>query len=732
MTDAEWNECVKASVARQAAISESVTKSSLSDFARAWVRGAEDTLIGGTQLINPLQQSSWVYSAVTLIADTVSHIPFRILSGDDEDDEVVTGGPLVDLFRRPSEILNRFQFWWLVCVWSGLRGEAFIIALDKSGGVIDLSKPGRNVKIAKLAVLTPDKMQHRVEDNTLIGWCYYSSNQDSTPSLELLPGEVIHHRQPNPFNVWRGLSPLTVAMLAAQTDYNAAQFMKGLMGNNADTGLIVTTDAQPSAEQIEQITAKLRERKRKAGVMPPPMFLWGGSKIEKPTISNVDMQFLENRKFTRQEICAIYKVPQELLGFTEDANRSVSDSMRLSFMENRIAPYCRSLEADIEPVISAVSAGERGEFYINGTPVMQAAQRSRWDVATKAFAMGYSANECNETFDLGMPSDASRDGKFLPYSLQQIGDDGAPLPEPAPAEPASDVAAAADKALNILEAAQQRRPTTHVCSAGDEWLAATKGSVKRKRVAMRNFFVGQQARVLAKLDEASKSKSTSTSKAVDDVFNMLDENERLFKKLGPLLRADLEFGYAMIGKELGLGSIDIPPADAIAWLNERKNRISDINETTFNAIKDTLQDGLGKGDTAEQLADRVKEVYSDASDRRAESIAHTETNTALNSARQEAMEDVGVERKGWQTSNLEGVRESHLANEALSEEENGIPIDQAWPNGLQYPSDPSGPPGETINCRCFGFAILPEKGTGHRRPTLLTFDEWAAGNGGGQ
>jgi hypothetical protein len=50
-------------------------------------------------------------------------------------------------------------------------------------------------------------------------------------------------------------------MLPAAADYAAEQFMKGLMINNADTGVIITTDQQVSPEQREAIRAALRERK---------------------------------------------------------------------------------------------------------------------------------------------------------------------------------------------------------------------------------------------------------------------------------------------------------------------------------------------------------------------------------------------------------------------------------------------------------------------------------------
>src|SRR6185295_19717143 len=88
--------------------------------------------------------------------------------------------------------------------------------------------------------------------------------------IDLAPDEVIHDFLPNPYLFWRGMSPLSVALLAAQTDYASAQFMKGLMLNNADTGVIIRTQQQLSPEQREQMMAALRARKASAGTADRP------------------------------------------------------------------------------------------------------------------------------------------------------------------------------------------------------------------------------------------------------------------------------------------------------------------------------------------------------------------------------------------------------------------------------------------------------------------------------
>src|SRR6185295_19320666 len=97
--------------------------------------------------------------------------------------------------------------------------------------------------------------------------------------IDLAPDEVIHDFLPNPYLFWRGMPPLSVALLAAQTDYASAQFMKGLMLNNADAGLIVRSDDQLSPDQRESILASLRDRKRGAGTADKAWLLWGTTEV---------------------------------------------------------------------------------------------------------------------------------------------------------------------------------------------------------------------------------------------------------------------------------------------------------------------------------------------------------------------------------------------------------------------------------------------------------------------
>src|SRR5882672_9832959 len=118
--------------------------------------------------------------------------------------------------------------------------------------------------LAHVLILDPAHFQHIVAGHQLIGWRYTGFGpQTPLASQVFLPEEVWFEKLPNPFDFWRGLPPLDAAAMAARTDFAASAFMRGVIENNADTGLIVRSDQQLDDEQRAQVIATITNRKRK-------------------------------------------------------------------------------------------------------------------------------------------------------------------------------------------------------------------------------------------------------------------------------------------------------------------------------------------------------------------------------------------------------------------------------------------------------------------------------------
>jgi HK97 family phage portal protein len=355
-----------------------------------WLRGAD---YGGSTYSNPFTQVSFVYRAVTALAEQVANIPFRFAAIAEGKDRITTGR-LHEFYSRPHPNLNGFQYWELRVMWLLLRGECFRVPVYEE----------RNGKrhLDRVMMLDPSRFRHIVEDGELVGWRYSSQGtMDPGQTRVFLPDEVWHERLPNPFDPWRGLSPLSVAAAPAAGEYAATQWMRGLMENNGNAGLVVRTEEPLDHEQREQLKQALRERRRGVGVADAPLLLWGGAEIMQPKAAAADLQLLDHRKFSVAEICAAFGVPEEIVTSINAAKYDVMRGARLSFVENRVVPLCRRLEAEEQVCVRAIEPGAKGFFEVEEHPVLATARRDRLKTAQAGFAMGIPLNELNRALDLG-------------------------------------------------------------------------------------------------------------------------------------------------------------------------------------------------------------------------------------------------------------------------------------------------------------------------------------------
>ena len=150
--------------------------------------------------------------------------------------------------------------------------------------------------------------------------------------------------------------------------------------------------------------------------------------------------------------------------------------------------------------------------------------------------------------------------------------------------------------------------------------------------------------------------------------------------------------------------------DSTTRLRERVGDALDITAVTrdVEAQADALYDRIEAGVTPAQesaLRARIRELYETSeSDRRrwewrADRIARTETAGAMNAGVDAWGAATGSRwRRQWWSSLDNRVRPTHRA--AHGQVRRWGETFAVGDAELRYPGDPSGPPGEVINCRC--------------------------------
>jgi len=570
-----------------------------------WFRGEEP----GAVFTSAYQQVAWVYRAINVLAEQVANIPFLFSVGERGRENLVTGGPLSQFYDRPHPQIDRFQYWELRIIWLMLRGECFRVP------IFEHESPGQARRLSRVLILDPAHFQHLVEDHRLVGWRYTGFGPRAPLAAQVfLPEEIWFEKLPNPFDFWRGLPPLYAATTAARTDFAAAHFMRGIIENNADSGVIVRTDQPLDPEQQEQLFAALRERKRKAGTADRPMLLSGCSEVIRPQLSSTDLQFLENRKFSRAEICAAFGVPEEIVTSTDSAKYDVMRGARLNFIENRVAPLCGRLEAGEQVTVRSLDSKAVGWFDLDSLPILQEARRQRLVAARTGFDMGIPFNELNRVLDLGFTALPWGNTGYLSTRFQRLGE-VAPGKRNTPSTPA----AAADPGHW-----QQRLQL--LFSASSESTAPDTEFKSRLRKLGR-FLFEQRGRALAHFGAGTASSPLDSQVLPSASLPIERENEALAALVNPWLREDFCSAAQRVFAEASRHDLTVPPAAVQKFLAGQVGLVEAFNRDSAQPLLNRIE----RHGSAEASADSIRAIYNKLASHGAETFV-SECRRAARSA----------------------------------------------------------------------------------------------------
>jgi len=163
------------------------------------------------------------------------------------------------------------------------------------------------------------------------------------------------------------------------------------------------------------------------------------------------------------------------------------------------------------------------------------------------------------------------------------------------------------------------------------------------------LFQEQELRAL----RALRSNKSINTKNIDDVLRITHDEKEIMKfvevilpRITEMVRINGTAAYAELGVE---GAFDVTNPAVIKWIKKHTGEsIKSILDTTFDALKRTLAEGVENGDSITKLADRITKEYKDCKGYKATRIARTETSEASNQGAVKAYEQSGVVKlKEW-------------------------------------------------------------------------------------
>jgi len=175
-------------------------------------------------------------------------------------------------------------------------------------------------------------------------------------------------------------------------------------------------------------------------------------------------------------------------------------------------------------------------------------------------------------------------------------------------------------------------------------------------------------------------------------------------------------------------SFDLSAPYVTDFIEARANQLAGpVTETTYEAIRLQLQEGVMAGEPIDDIAARIRAVFANCTDTRATTIARTEVVSAYNGASAlgaaQLPADV-VAGQEWIATRDSRARPAHAAADGQVRSI-GEPFEVGGAT-LAYPGDPSAGPKNTVNCRCTIAYLTPEEMAGIERTAHLKLEHRTA------
>ncbi|MBI4395451.1 MAG: phage portal protein [Elusimicrobia bacterium] len=158
--------------------------------------------------------------------------------------------------------------------------------------------------------------------------------------VEFAPNEVLHFKLGTKGATLYGLSPLASLILPVTVDRFAQVYNRAFFVNGAKIrGAFIMKDATP--EQVERNREYLVERAKNPDMAHSDLVLEGQIEFKQIGTTQKDMEFLELREFTRNEILAVYGVPPSKVSIIETGNigGGTGEHQTQTFYEETIQPF---------------------------------------------------------------------------------------------------------------------------------------------------------------------------------------------------------------------------------------------------------------------------------------------------------------------------------------------------------------------------------------------------------
>lgn len=652
--------------------------------------------------VDYLRYSNAVYVCNRVRSQSLSSLPLRLYKTGRNRRTEVERGELHELLQKVNPYWTFQRLIEMTEMSLGVWGDSYWF--------LDRGQNGRSTP-REIWWVPSTKVQVVRDNRDYIKRFDYTPDNASQP-IPFRTDEVIWFRYPNPGNEFEGLSPLSAAMLAADAGRAAAASNSKLFSAGIQMAGTISpaggTNASFTEEQAQQIEQAINRRFRDPKSANKWAVLRQDIKFQPLSVTPKDAEFLGTLNWSLEEIARAYGVPLDLVGGQRTYENY--NAAQLDLWYRTLLPEARFIANELTEQLLPMFPGQADvcEFDSSDVPVLQEAERARWDVDERQIKAGaIILNEWRD--DQGLDPVPWGDVWWAPVGLTPVKDATDPLAlTPVAAQHPSD-----DEKPPESEPRMLTRSVTRGMEYGSPEHRAFMQRQDQRR-SPREQMIGdktadlmrrQRQAVLARLRQRSATRDIAD--VVDSPFDLPRWLRTFRTEMRPILREILGDAGQESLDDLGVGGInfDLFDPNVINALERQVQRFAqEVNQTTWDRLKTALGEGYEAGESVDKLADRVQDVMGDRIRSSNETIARTESNITHSNADLMSWQQSGVVGgKRWLAALDDRTRSSHVEAHGQI-----VGLDAEFNVGGNRMQGPGigGPASEVVNCRCSMTPVL--------------------------
>ena len=327
---------------------------------------------------------STVYACTKILSETISTLPVHLYRRVGDKNEMHNSAPLHDLMlHSPNDFQTGPEFFQYVMMCLLMEGNFY--------GYVNRTSSG---KVVEILPLQPENVTIRQDQqfNIIYQVQFDNGKQD------ILDNNQILHIKGMSLDGVRGISPIKYNAEAIGSSMAARDYASNVFGNDATPRGILGTDGILSDDAYTNIRESWNSSHQGVQNSHRIAILEQGLKFTPLSMSPADVQLLDARKYSRTEICGMYRVPPHMVADLERATFSNIEHQDLQFYKSTILPYLTLIEARLNKTLLGVNT-QHFKFDVGG--LLRSDLTTRVNAYKELIACGVmSPNEARDRLDM--------------------------------------------------------------------------------------------------------------------------------------------------------------------------------------------------------------------------------------------------------------------------------------------------------------------------------------------